>query len=235
MPMSTTLPIATTNAQALLKLLQLVSPALPVGAYSYSEGLETLVHQGVITNVEAMAAWLCQELSYGLVRLEVAVIGQVHQAATAGDEDAISRWNHWLSALRDTEETRQQSWAMGRALVRMATDLHPDLGDRFAAVGSRCNFAVGFGLLAVHWEISAPTTALGYLHSWTTNAVTSAVKLIPLGQTAGQRLMLELYPTLAAAAVDGLKTMPEDFSLSGWGAALASMQHEGLYSRLFRS
>lgn len=224
-----------TNSQTLFKLLQLVSPALPVGAYSYSEGLEALVQAGTIDSSEAMIGWLQQELAVGLIRVEAGVVGRVHDAAIAGNRVAISEWNDWLSAIRETEEVRQQSWAMGRALGRLAAQIQPDIQPSLEAIGTPCNFAVGFGLLAARWEIDAETTVLGYLHSWVSNLITSAVKLIPLGQTTGQQLLLELYPRLEAAAQDGLAMEPADLALSGWGASLASMHHEELYSRLFRS
>jgi urease accessory protein len=235
--------MTTTKAQALLRLLQLTSPALPVGAYSYSEGLETLVEQRVIVTASDMLQWLTQELTYGLVVLDGAAVGLVHSAAQADlvtqsdfPPGAIARLNQDLSALRDSEETRQQSWDMGRALVRMGTHLHPDLKPWFSAAGSPCNFAVAFALVAVRWEIDAPSAVLGYLHSWAANLVTSAVKLIPLGQTVGQQMLLELYPMLEEACDRAIATQAlDELSLSSWGTSLATMQHEDLYTRLFRS
>ena len=245
--------MTTTNPQALLRLLQLTSPALPVGAYSYSEGLETLVDQGVVVTAAALVAWLEQELTYGLVAIDGAAVSLAHQAfaqaglSEPGDQGplgvtrAVSRsgiaaLNHQLSALRDSEEARQQSWAMGRALVRMATHLHPDLKPWLSAAGTPCNFAVAFGLVAARWEIEAQAAVLGYLHSWAANLITSAVKLIPLGQTVGQQMLLKLYPALETTCDRCLAaTTLDDLSLSSWGTSLATMQHEALYTRLFRS
>ncbi|MBW4484779.1 MAG: urease accessory protein UreF [Tildeniella torsiva UHER 1998/13D] len=237
--------MTTTKAQGLLRLLQLTSPALPVGAYSYSEGLETLVEQGAIATANDMLHWLTQELTYGLVILDGAAVGLVHHAALQAGlgchqgvvtVDAIARLNQDLSALRDSEETRQQSWDMGRALVRMGSHLHPDLKPWFSAAGSPCNFAVAFALLAARWEIDASSAVLGYLHSWAANLVTSAVKLIPLGQTVGQEMLLELYPMLEEAGDRALATQAlDELFLSSWGTSLATMQHEALYTRLFRS
>ncbi|MGB3311044.1 MAG: urease accessory protein UreF [Nodosilinea sp.] len=237
--------MTTTSAQALLRLLQLTSPALPVGAYSYSEGLETLVEQDVVTTPAALTHWLEQELAHGLVAIDGAAVGLVHDAVTQagwGDRDSgpstalVAHFNQQLSALRDSEETRQQSWAMGRALVRIATDLHPDLKPWLDAPGSPCNFAVAFALVAVGWEIDARSAVLGYLHSWAANLITSAVKLIPLGQTVGQQMLLELYPVLEETCDRCLAAQSlDDLYLSSWGASLAAMQHETLYTRLFRS
>jgi urease accessory protein len=219
---------------ALLRLLQLASPALPVGAYSYSEGLETLIFQGMATP-EAVLQWLEQELALGLVRVEAAYIHRVHGLSQTGQWSQITEDNRWLSALRDSEESRNQSWATGRALVRLANDLHPELTATLNTLGQPCNFAVGFAVLAAHWEIPASAAVLGYLQSWATSLVTAAVKLVPLGQTQGQRILLDLNPALAMAATQSATVNPDDIALGGWGASLASMQHEALYSRLFRS
>jgi urease accessory protein len=231
--------MTTTKPQALLRLLQLTSPALPVGAYSYSEGLETLVEQQVIATPEAMVAWLEQELAHGMVAIDAAAVGLVHRQAMILElpgTETIAALNHELSALRDSEETRQQSWDMGRSLVRIATHLHPDLKPWFSAVGSPCNFAVAFALVATHWEIDAQSTVLGYLHSWAANLITSAVKLVPLGQTVGQEMLLGLYPVLEQTGDRCLAVQSlADLSLSSWGTSLATMQHEALYTRLFRS
>ncbi|MFQ4137343.1 urease accessory protein UreF [Nodosilinea sp. PGN35] len=237
--------MTTIETQALLRLLQLTSPALPVGAYSYSEGLETLVEQGIVTTPDSLVQWLTQELAHGLVLLDAVAVALVHtaagQAGLGSPEErptaaAIAPLNHQLSALRDGEETRQQSWAMGRALVRVGTHLHPDLKPWFSAAGNPCNFAVAFALVAARWEIDGSAAVLGYLHSWAANLITSAVKLIPLGQTVGQEMLLELYPSLESAGDRALATPAlDDLCLSSWGTSLATMQHEALYTRLFRS
>lgn len=243
--MTTATTMTTTSSQALLRLLQLTSPALPVGAYSYSEGLETLVEQRAIATPRHMVAWLEQELVSGMVAIDSAAVGLIYKAATRdglaatgelANGEVIAAINQELSALRDSEETRQQSWDMGRSLVRMATHLHPDLKPWFSAAGSPCNFAVAFALVAARWQIDRQSTVLGYLHSWAANLITSAVKLVPLGQTVGQEMLLELYPALEAAGDRALSTQAlDELSLSSWGTSLATMQHEALYTRLFRS
>lgn len=223
------------DPQALLKLLQLASPALPVGAFSYSEGLETLVEQGILLDPKDLKHWLTQELEQGAVRLEAAVVLRAHQAFSTGDTAALQSWNYWLSAIRETEELRQQSWQMGRALMRMLEQIEPELRGAIATLGTPCNFAVAFGLAAAHWQIEPEASLLGYFQSWATNWVNAAVKLVPLGQTAGQQLLLAIYPTLAAASQAILTLTDDQLESSGWGLGLASMQHETLYTRLFRS
>ena len=115
-----------TDAQSLLRLLQLASPALPVGAYTYSEGLETLVQTSVIHDSSTLIHWLNQEIAYGAVRIEAAIAIRTHQAAVSNHPAALGYWNQWLSAMRDTEELRLQSWQMGRSLTRLLEKLHPE-------------------------------------------------------------------------------------------------------------
>jgi urease accessory protein len=222
-------------APQLLKLLHLASPALPVGAFSYSEGLETLVQQGKIMGAEELSNWLIQELQYGAMRLEAIALGQSYRCMAAQDEAGLSHWNHWLSALREAEELRQQSWQMGRSLVRLLLALEPELTEALTACGEPCNFAVAFAIAAAHWQIDLRSTTLGYLHSWSSNLINAGVKLIPLGQTQGQQILLQLYPTLEQTTESIMQTTEEELYSCGWGLAIASLSHETLYSRLFRS
>jgi urease accessory protein len=115
----------TVTAAELLRLLQLASPALPVGAYSYSEGVETLIHQGRIRSGNDLAQWIQAELSSGAMRLDAAVMVRAHRAWGQGELELLDDWNQWLSATRETEELRQQSWQMGRSLLRLLGDLDP--------------------------------------------------------------------------------------------------------------
>jgi len=226
------MPIDSTHV---LSILQLASPALPVGAYSYSEGLETLVENGMIENELSLKHWLEQELRYGAIRLEAAVMIRAHQYAMLGEIEALCYWNSWLSAARETEELRQQSWQMGRSLMRLLLELQPQLASVIDAVGTPCNFAIAFGIAAANWKIDLSNALLGYLHSWATNLITGGVKLIPLGQTAGQKLLLELQVNLSCATEEILALEDENLNSCGWGLGLASMAHEIQYTRLFRS
>nr|MBA2747410.1 urease accessory protein UreF [Tatlockia sp.] len=108
-----------------LSLLQLVSPALPVGAYSYSEGLETLVEWGAISSNHSLKHWLEQELSYGAIRIEAAVMLRAYQATVSKDETTLSYWNTWLSAARETSELRASSWQMGQSLMHLLLAIKP--------------------------------------------------------------------------------------------------------------
>ncbi|MFN6571634.1 urease accessory protein UreF [Dendronalium sp. ChiSLP03b] len=226
--------ITLTDSQFLC-ILQLASPALPVGAYSYSEGLETLVENGAIANQTTLKHWLQAELHYGAIRLEAAVMVRAYQSGNMGDMEALCRWNMWLSAARETQELRNSSWQMGRSLIQLLGKLQPQILPLANAVGNPCNYAIAVGIAAVHWQINIKAALLGYLHSWASNLITAGVKLIPLGQTAGQELLLELQPLISAAATEIMALEDDELGCCSWGLSLASMQHETQYTRLFRS
>jgi len=220
------------DSLALLRLLQLASPALPVGAYSYSEGLEALADTGKVHDSTSLQHWLVQELQYGAVRLEAAVMLRTYDAASTQDYPTLQKWNNWLSAAKETAELRQQSWQMGGSLLRLLQEIQPL---QVLDYPSPCNFAIAFGLAAASWQIDREAALLGYLHSWATNLVTAGIKLIPLGQTAGQQLLLDLHGNLTQAASAIMLLQDEELTSCGWGLALASMAHETQYTRLFRS
>lgn len=223
------------NTASLLSLLQLVSPALPVGAYTYSEGIETLVQAQAMQTAAQLEQWLVQELRYGAIRVEAAVLVRAYDAALNSDLDRLNEWNQWLSALRDTTELRAQSWQMGQSLARLLRDLEPATQDLFNQITEPINFAISFAVAAAHWQIDLASAVLGYLQSWAANLINAGVRLVPLGQTQGQRLLLNLQPQLAQTSQQVLKLQNDQLECCSWGVSLASMNHETLYSRLFRS
>jgi urease accessory protein len=160
-----------------------------------------------------------------------------------GDLAALSYWNAWATATKETEELRSQSGQMGRTLVKLLLDLRSPTASQVttpieelvAATGNPCNFAIGFGIAAACWQIEEEVAVLGYLYSWATNLASAGVKLIPLGQTAGQQLLLDLHAQISCTAQEVLKLEDDDLGSCSWGLALASMAHETQYTRLFRS
>jgi urease accessory protein len=225
----------------LLCLLQLAFA--PVGAYSYSEGIESLVETGTIDNEVSLRNWLQDSLQFGAVRVEAAVAVRALRATITGDLQALSYWNAWATAAKETEELRSQSWQMGRTLIKLLLDLRSPTPDRLTKIvqelvasdGNQCNFAIGFGIAAACWQIEEEAAVLGYLYSWATNLASAGVKLIPLGQTAGQQLLLDLHSQISCTAQEVLKLEDDDLGSCSWGLALASMAHETQYTRLFRS
>jgi len=231
---------STVNNQ-LLCLLQLAFA--PVGAYSYSEGIESLVETGAIDNEISLRNWLENSLEFGAVRVEAAVAIRALRAAQIGDLKALSYWNAWATAAKESEELRLQSWQMGRTLTRLLLDLRsPVVSDLTTIVkdlvevgGNPCNFAIGFGIAAACWQIEEEAAVVGYLYSWAANLAGAGVKLIPLGQTAGQQLLLDLHSQINSTAREVLQLEDDDLASCSWGLGLASMAHETQYTRLFRS
>ena len=226
---------AISDSGALLRLLQLASPSLPVGAYSYSEGLEYAVENRAVVDVASLRAWLEDALEYGGARVEAAVLVRVYDAWQLGNADAVRRWNVWLTAARESEELRRQNHEMGRALLKLLAELHPSPAGVASLLAQPCNFVVAFAIAAAHWRIARDAAVIGYLQTWTTNMIGTGVKLIPLGQTAGQRLLWDLQSTIEETARAAATIKDDNLAVSNWGQALASMRHETQYSRLFRS
>jgi urease accessory protein len=223
------------NNLSLLRLLQITNTALPIGAYSYSEGIESLVEAKVIYDQITLKNWLEQELRYGAIRIEAALMLRGYKAKEIGDLEALDYWNSWAKAARETAELREQSWQMGHALRRLLENIEPQLKKEFNSLSQGSNLAIAFGIIAAHWEIDPSTATLGYLHSWATNLISASIRLIPLGQTAGQQLLSQLHRIILETSSEILALKDDELSTCGWGLALASMEHEIQYSRLFRS
>ncbi len=223
------------EGRSLLALLQLASPALPVGAYSYSEGLEYLIGRGAIASAEELYTWLAGELDAGAIGMEAAILVRQERALAAGENDTVLYWDRWLTASREAEELRLQSEQMGRSLARLLLDIDPD--PRFTAMLDRpgLNFATAYAIAAYQWQIGLDEAIAAYLHAWAANLVNAGVKLVPLGQTAGQRLLLRLQPDILTARDRALAATDDDLECCSLGLTLASMGHEAQYARLFRS
>ena len=220
------------NDVSFLNLLQLTNSALPVGAYSYSEGLETLVETGIINDKTTLSHWLEQELRYGSIRVEAAIMLRGSFCYAQRDWQRLKYWNAWWSAARETAELRQQSWQMGRSLLKLLRDLQPEME---IIIDSPCNYNIAFGIAVSHWQIEPKMAILGYFQSWVTNFINAGVKLIPLGQTSGQQLLFNLR-YLLIETTEIILTLEDDCLEScSWGLSLASMNHETQYTRLFRS
>jgi urease accessory protein len=222
---------------ALVRLLQLASPALPIGAYSYSQGLESAVEHGDVLDAATAATWIGDMLEFVLAPGEAAVLWRLLDALQREDWPRAVEWNDWFRASRETAELRAETEQMGGSLVRLATDL--DLLDAAAhasvAMMAPVMLPAAFALAARAFGISANEALTAYVWSWLENQVLAAMKTIPLGQVAGQRMLMRL-----GARIPGLVTMvrsiaDEDMSTFAPGLAIASSRHETQYTRLFRS
>lgn len=218
-----------------LRLWQLISPALPVGAYAYSAGLEYACDAGWVSNEAEALDWIRGQLLSGVAALDVPVLHRLHAAWTAGDDSTVMYWNGFLQAARESRELLDEDRHLGTALAKLLADLGLDRARRWFDADN-ASFATSFALAAVRWEIPVPEAAAGYLWAWCENQVAAAIKLVPLGQTAGQRLLLALADAVPSAVCHGLSIdNDDDIGSACLGVALASCWHETQYSRLFRS
>ena len=208
-----------------LRLFQLISPALPVGAFSYSEGLEVLVQRGLLLDGAAVGAWLEAELQRGTLVLEAASLPGllVAEAAELRERDS------WLLALREAAEVRAQQRQMGASLLGLLADLG------FNPPALNLAWPAAFALAGRALEVGATELVEAYLYGWVANQLSAALRLVPLGPTEAQRLQLGLAPLIAKRALELEGADPDQLWSGGVGAGLAQLRHAELYSRLFRS
>lgn len=224
---------------AFVRLLQLASPALPVGAYTYSQGLERAVDAGTVRDEGDALAWIGDALTFVVSRWEAPAVGRLHRAWIECDDAAIVRVDREFVASRETAELRAETLQMGHSLVRLLVELPafaavPGYGARLAALHEPA-FPTAWSAAAAAWRARGEDAVAAYLWSWLENQVMAAIKAVPLGQSAGQRLLAALgerIPDLVAAA---LRCDEDGFANFAPGLAIASAAHETQYTRLFRS
>ena len=216
-----------------LRLLQLASPALPVGAYSYSQGLEAAVETGVVTDASAAATWIGDVLVHVVARMEAPVFLRLARAWAEGDDPEASRWNHELVASRESAELRAETLQMGHSLARLARDLDVPGAQRLPR--EDLSYPAAFAFVTAAWGIDPIEALEAYLYAWVENQVLAAVKCIPLGQTEGQRILLALAARLPALVRECAAMPDEDLGNFAPALAILCARHETQYSRLFRS
>jgi urease accessory protein len=217
----------------LLRLLQLVSPGLPVGAFAYSQGLEWAREAGWVTNAGTAHHWISGVLNNGPARLDVPVLARLQGAWEHRDAEAFSYWNTYLLASRGSAELQQEDRHMGRALLRLLRDLIPYQADAVPCLDP--SFTAMFAVAACAWGIDPQSAGMGLLWAWLENQVAAAVKLVPLGQTEGQRILTRVAEEIPAAVTHGLGIEDSAIGAVTPGLALAAALHETQHTRLFRS
>lgn len=218
----------------LLRLMHLVSPSLPTGAFAYSQGLEWAVEAGWITDAVSLEAWLADLIQTNLARVDIPLLKRMMDAVKAGRQPDLERWHGLLLAYRETEELRREETSRGLAMARLLEGLALPLNpDELKVVAS--SQLAGFALAAVHFGIPIDQAAAGYLWSWLENQVLAGIKIIPLGQTDGHRILLRLDATLMKAVASGLDLKDNDMGATSPALAIASSRHETQYTRLYRS
>ena len=225
------------HAPALLHLLQLASPSLPIGAYSYSQGLETAIDKGWVSNHESARGWICDHLQQVVAVFEAPILWRLLQAFERRDGATVQLWTERFVAARDSAEFRAETIQMGYSLGKLAIELQIGDAELLAILQAQPELPLptAFAYAAVALQVPHQAALLGMLFSWAENQVLVCVKSIPLGQVVGQRLLLSLQPELQLAA-DRAQALA-DRELCNWapGLSLLSMQHEEQYSRLYRS
>ena len=226
-----------TRDLALARLLQLASPVLPVGAYSYSQGLEAAVEAGVVHDCASAGVWIGDALALSLAKFEAPAWWRMHAAWLAGDYSAVRDLDGWFRATRETAELRAETLQMGYSLRRLCVELgeFEDAPIAELQIMEEVAFPTAFTFAVAQWGIPARDALIAYLWSWLENQVMAALKAVPLGQTDGQRLLLRLGASLALIAHEAMAA--DDSMLANFapGLAIASCRHETQYSRLFRS
>jgi urease accessory protein len=225
------------QSASLLHLLQLASPSLPVGAYSYSQGLETAMASGFVHDEQSARAWIVDMLDEIVARFEAPLTWRLIQAFDARDADAVAQWTAMFLASRDSAEFRAETVQMGYSLAKLIGELASEDTELLNLLQAQAEipFPTALAAATVALKVPAESALLGMLFSWAENQVLACVKSVPLGQVSGQRLLLSLTEAIEAAAVTA-RTLADD-ELSNWspGLSLLSMQHEVQYSRLYRS
>jgi urease accessory protein len=232
---------AARHATARFALLRLASPSLPIGGYSYSQGLEAAIERGWVRDEAGMRSWLADLLEAGIGRFEAPLVHALATAVAAGDRAEARRLHARYVASRETAELRAETLQMGHSLLALLDGL--DGLERRAARTVRALRRADAGCaLPLAWALAARGLGLGaddalaaWLWAWLENQVMAAIKAVPLGQQAGQRLFAALAPRLARAAAAAATLDEDDWSSFAHGFALASSWHETQYSRLFRS
>jgi len=221
----------------LVRLLQLASPALPIGAYSYSQGLERVVEDGAVHDALSARGWIGDVLDLVVSRGEAAVAWRLLVAARDGDWPTFAHWNLWFRVSRETAELRAETEQMGTSLAKLAIDL--DVLDpsarRAVDEDAPITLPAAFALAARGFAVPADFALTALIWSWLENQVLAAVKLVPLGQVAGQRLLIALGAHVPTVVGTAQSIGDDDLSTFAPGVALASARHETQYTRLFRS
>ena len=228
------------TSAALYRLLNWLSPNFPVGAFAFSHGLEYAVEAGAVRDAEQLAQWLSGIVTFGAGRVDSGLLRAAWQAAGDGDDAALARSVERADALRGSAEMALESSAQGQAFLDGLTKAwpHPGLLSWNAALGRagrRPAYASAVGVAAALAAIPLRPTLLAYLNAFAANLVSATVRLVPLGQTDGQRVMATMEPIITAAVEAALARDADDLGSAALIVDWTSMQHETQYTRLFRS
>ena len=222
-----------------LQLMWLASPALPIGGFSYSEGLEAGVNAVLVGNEAQAADWIDQQLQLSQARGDMAVLAQAMQAWQRDERARIVALNAWVLQTRESSELRLQAEQMGRSLVAWLQNRYANDDEALARVNwlaaQDASYPLAFALAAHLAGAGARDALLAYAFGWAENMVQAAIKSVPLGQSAGQRILARLAQAIPGAADHALALGDDQRQAFSPMLAILSARHEHQYSRLFRS
>ncbi len=219
---------------ALLRLLHWVSPTLPIGSFTYSQGIEWAVEAAWIQTPADLQTWLANQLHNSMTYVDIPILQRMYQAVQVQDITVLEHWIHTLNASRETSELLLEEKNRGRALTDLLIALDTPHAAEWKPLLSQSQ-AAAFALAAVQSDIPLAQAAYGYVWSWLENLLLSAVKIIPLGQTQGQKLLHQMTLLLPDVVARGLQVSDDEIGASSPALAIASSRHETQYTRLFRS
>lgn len=222
------------NSLPMLRLCQLVSPALPIGAYNFSQGLEYAVQMDWVRDEASTLDWVLGVAENAVGTLDLPLLLRMHDAWTKHDEINARYWSTYLLASRESEELRAEERHLGRSLAKVLVSLQIDQAAEWTR-DSDASYACLFALAASEWQIQRASAATAYLWAWCENQVLAAVKLLPLGQTAGQRILNDLLLKIPGIVENALLQTDGDIGVATPLQGMASAWHETQYTRLFRS
>lgn len=219
------------NSTMLFHLLRFSSPSLPIGSFAWSQGLESAIELGWLKNTDDLYDWLLAMLEHAFVHQELPLLMRM---LGSNEEGELECWNQRSLAMRECAELRMEDVHTGRALLQLARSLDVNL-----AKGWRDDIEIGylaaFAMMCRHYKLGFVAAATGFIWSWLDNQIAAAIKLFPLGQTAGQLLIEHLAPSISRVIERAQKVADRDIGISLSGQVMASMLHESQYSRMFRS
>jgi urease accessory protein len=216
----------------------LASPALPVGGFSYSEGLESAVDAGLVGSESQAGDWLLQQLQLSLARADLPVVAQAHAAWQQHDSARVAALNDWIRCTRESAELRQQAEQMGRSLAEWLRNGEQAGDPRIATLGALApapTWPLAYALATVLAGAESHESLLAFAFGWAENMVQAAMKAVPLGQSAAQRMLARLADAIPAAVESALALPDGGRQAFTPMLAILSAQHETQYSRLFRS
>jgi urease accessory protein len=225
------------EAAALYRLMTWLSPAFPVGAFSYSSGIEWAVESGDIADADSLRHWLGAMLAEGSGFCDGVFLAQAHSATLSRDDDQLRDIAELAAAFVPSRERHLETSAQGRAFIEIASAAWNSelLEQTIAGCEFSIVYPVAVGLVSAAHAIPLAPTMHAFLHALTSNWISAGARLVPLGQTDSQRVLALLEPAVAVTAARAMNASVDDLGSATFRADLASMRHESQYTRLFRS